>query len=380
MSEAVGTDTGTEAGTITGSQAGSEVERLYIYPLPRYHEDGRFDPRARGELEVALPHTDAYATKLRSIAKPGWYAVELRRGNKIADSWVVEVRPIERAIDSEPSTRASAPAAPPAPAAAVDIAALIESALERQREMFVDELEAVREELAQSKVKDDAPETVGSRLAARLEQMALDRMEKTLSGEDVREEKPSSNLSDEDELALRLLRGTDLLPKVVERITRTLGSGDEPTPRRGVGDRLLDTFEGNPVLQSKAARAAERVLNRFFPEPAGDDDDDDDDDDSDGDDANAIANECADYLMEKCAANAPVSFSDAPIKRLADNLPDVWGMIIHSLQTSSIDTFIIHFSNPESWPTWYASVLQAPHARRWITKNLAEPAKQLIKK
>jgi hypothetical protein len=309
--------------------------------------------------------------KLRSIAAPGWYAVELRRDGKIADTWTVEVRPIERSIEPEKPAREAAAGAP------VDLAALIESALERQREMFTDELESLREELAPVKPKVEEPESVGSRLAKRLEEIALERMEKTLTGEGEKEARPSSGLSDEDELALRLIRGTDLLPKAFERITRTLGTGDEPTPKRTVGDRVLDTLESSPVLQHKAGRAFERVLDRWFPQHDGDDGDGDDG--SDEEVENEIGNACSDYLMQKCAANEPVTFDDEPIKRFATELPDYWAMLLHQLKTAPIDTLIAYFSNPEQWPEWYASVLKAPHARKWLTKNLVEPAKGLDK-
>ncbi|MGB8511132.1 MAG: hypothetical protein WCD76_22365 [Pyrinomonadaceae bacterium] len=135
----------------------AENERLYFYPLPRYHEDNRFDPRARGEMAAVLPNSDDYETKFKKISTPGWYAVELRRGSKIADSWALEIRPDVRRIapDAMPSpVVASAPQSPGL--GAEDIAVIVDRALARQQESFNQVLGAIREEM-QTTTEDRTP-------------------------------------------------------------------------------------------------------------------------------------------------------------------------------------------------------------------------------
>jgi hypothetical protein len=370
MSDTTPQITASEAAAATRPTSERQSERLYFYPLPHYHEDNRFDTRARGELECALPYSDDYAAKLKRIAAPGWYAVEHRRGSKIAETWAVEIRPDERTIQ---------PNAPPARGSDVDMAALVERALERQREMFADELDALRAELRPT---EPPPPTVGSRLMERLEQVALDNMEKTLRGEHeqppAKTEDAQPRLSAEDELTLTLARNSDLLPRIVERMTRTLGVSEAPPHRRGVGERIFDMMESSPVLQSKAGRTFDRVVSRLLPDPDSNDDDDGDGD-GDGDSQEEIADACSNYIVEKCAANEALKFTDEPIKRFAEEMPDGFAFLIHSLQTSPIEIFVAHFSNPDQFPSWYASVLKAPHAHQWITENLVEPAKQLGK-
>lgn len=124
-----------------------EQERLYFYPLPRYHEDGRFDPRARGEMAAVLPHTDDYEMQFKKISAPGWYAVELRRGSKIADSRVLEIRPDVRTIIPDPPQ--STPVAVPQPQGmtAEDVALILDKALARQQESYDQALETIREEM-----------------------------------------------------------------------------------------------------------------------------------------------------------------------------------------------------------------------------------------
>jgi AcrR family transcriptional regulator len=256
------------------------------------------------------------------------------------------------------------------------MAALVERALERQREMFADELDALREELRPT----EPPPSVGSRLMERLEQVALDNMEKALRGEQPpvkTEEAQQPRLSAEDELTLTLAHNSDLLPRIIERMTNTISLGGETPPRtRSMGEQILETVKESTVLQSKAGRAFDRVLNRFLPEPDGGGDDEDGGDESDGDSPEEIANACSNYILEKCAANEPIKFTDEPVKRFAQAVPAAWAELLESLKVAPVELVIGHFSNPEEFPGWYASVLKAPHAQRWIIENLINPAKQ----
>jgi hypothetical protein len=121
---------GVEVGAVAGGKPENANLRLYFYSLPNYHADRRFDPRARGELECVLPYSEDYTTKLKKIAAPGWYAVEERIGSKISNSWAVEIRPDVLTI--APDGRAQSNVADS------NIVALVEQALEKQREMFAD--------------------------------------------------------------------------------------------------------------------------------------------------------------------------------------------------------------------------------------------------
>jgi hypothetical protein len=360
---------GVEVGAVAGGRPETAIPRLYFYSLPNYHADRRFDARARGALECVLPYLDDYEAKLKKITSPGWYAVEERQGSKISRTWALEIRPDVRTIAPDARTSVST--------ADLSVVALVEQALEKQRELFAYELDALREELRPT---EPPPPTVGSRLMERLEQVALDNMEKTLRGEQppAKTEEAKPRLSAEEELTLTLAQNSDLLPRIIERMTKTLGVSEAPPHRRGVGERIFDMMEGSPVLQSKAGRTFERVVNRLLPDPDSSDDDDGDGD-GDGDSQEEIADACSNYIVEKCAANEALKFTDEPIKRLAEEMPDGFAFLIHALQTSSIEMFVAHFSNPEEFPSWYASVLKAPHAHQWITENLVEPAKKLGK-
>ncbi len=368
MSDTASQITASEAAAATRPTSERQSERLYFYPLPHYHEDNRFDTRARGELECALPYSDDYAAKLKKIAAPGWYVVEHRRGSKIAETWAIEIRPDERTIQ---------PDAHPIRGSEIEVAALVERALERQREMFAYELDTLREELRPT---EPPPPSVGSRLVERLEQVALDNMEKTLRGEQPSvktEEAQQPRLSAEDELTLTLARNSDLLPRIIERMTNTISLGGETPPRkRSMGEQILETVKESTVLQSKAGRAFERVLNRLLPESDGGDDEDGNGDESEGDSPEEIANACSNYIVEKCAANEPIKFTDEPVKRFAQAVPVAWAELLEALKVAPVELVIGHFSNPDEFPGWYASVLKAPHARQWIIENLINPAKQ----
>jgi hypothetical protein len=368
-SERLPLSVGAEVGAVGSVRPETANPRLYFYSLPNYHADRRFDPRARGELECVLPYLDDYETKLKKIAAPGWYAVEERQGSKISNSWAVEIRPDVRTIAPDIHIQSST--------ADSSIVALVEQALEKQREMFAYELDTLREELRPT---EPPPPSVGSRLVERLEQVALDNMEKTLRGEQPpakTEEAQQPRLSAEDELTLTLARNSDLLPRIIERMTNTISLGGETPPRkRSMGEQILETVKESTVLQSKAGRAFERVLNRLLPESDGGDDEDGNGDESEGDSPEEIANACSSYIVEKCAANEPIKFTDEPVKRFAQAVPAAWAELLEALKVAPVELVIGHFSNAEEFPGWYASVLKAPHARQWVIENLINPANQ----
>jgi hypothetical protein len=353
---------GFDLGSLLEKRSERVSERLYFYPLPNYHQDRRFDPRARGELSGMLPNSEDYAAKIKKIMPPGWYAVELRRGSKIAESWALEIKPDERRIDAD------ALAAPAAPVLTVEaVAKVVTDALERQRAEFAQTVTSLREEL---RPQVAAPAQPAPSLTDELRKaVSLVAELRNLTGEVSSPPSKSGETqrSPEEELTLAIATKSDLLPTVIESIAGALAMANGGAAKEQSWlDKTTSVFSRSPMLQQRVVNTWDRVLNRFLPA--------DSDSDEDDVDAEQRRSNLLDYLIEKCAADEPVSLGDDEIVSYAESDPNEWAELTASLTRSSIDEIVAFIG---MFKSSYALVLRAEHAPIWIKKNLIEPAKAL---
>lgn len=338
--------------------------RLYFYELPHYHENRRFDPRARGELAGVLPYSDDFEQRFARIAAPGWYAVEERRGGKVRDSWALEIRPDERRVEP-PAAKA-----PAAGATVEEVAAIVARVMEGQKSEFQRELSALREELRSSGKQGGAAslrETLDTIKELREVAPELLGLSKSNGSE------PRRN--PEEELTLAIANRADLLGNVIDRISSavalTKGSGET---EETWADRALRVFERTPALQRRALKTWDAVNYRIFPKTGGDDGDGDED--GDEDDAEAVVDNTLLWVINKCAANEPVSFEDEEVKRFIEVAPGPWEEFVESVAAASVKQIIGHLS---SMSPVYAAVLKQKHAPAWVQQYLKVPAVALMK-
>ncbi len=339
-----------------------ESRRLYFYPLPRYHEDGRFDPRARGELEAALPATEDYEDRFSKIAAPGWYAVELRRGSKIADSWALEVRPDERRIELEDDDM-PLPVITPQGITGEDIALIVDRALAKQEGIF----NRMFEEQKAAQQSAQKTEPVPPKQSDQFRDMlgVLKEMQQfNASSEPKRKEPPADQFK-------TFLEMFDRVREIQERVNLTDGVRQNGArgESKSISDRVINMFERNPVMQSRAIKTYDRLIDKLLPE------------DGEGDDNSMtreeLQAELIEFLMEKCEANMPITFEDEQVKAFKDALPEEWDELMDSLSGVSLSLLLRNIATLS--PPRSAEVLSLPHAREWVRVNLQVPAVALRK-
>jgi hypothetical protein len=340
--------------------------RLHFYELPHYHENRRFDPRARGELAGVLPFTEDYEQRFARIAAPGWYAVEERRGGKVRESWALEIRPDERRVE---------PAAPKATAApglsAEEVAAIVARVLETQKSEFQREMSALREELRTREGKAAAGSTQSLRETLDLIKELREVAPELVGLNQSRGSEPKR--SAEEELTLAIANRADLLGNVIERlseVTSLARGGDDETET--TIDRALRVFGKSPALQKRALRTWDALNARIAPNGGGDDEDEGDELDDE-----ARADALLQWAMSKCAANEPISFDDEEVRDFREAAPEGWSDLVESLASSPVKTIITYFSGLSPL---YAAVLKHKHAPAWVNKYLRAPAVELNKK
>ncbi len=221
-----------------------ERERLYFYPLPRYHEDLRFDPRARGELVAILPYSDNAEDQLKKIAAPGWYAVELRNGSKIADTWALEIPPDERTVKTDapipmPETKGGE-------FSAQYIALVVQHALAEQQKEFSKMLEAQKQEQPKTAgANGDAPQgSFAEQLKTTLN--VIQEMKKMNGGDE------SKRSDSTDEGFDRFLRMYDRIAEIQERVNPGGDDGTAGTVNRSM--QMLERIVNKAPALISAAR------------------------------------------------------------------------------------------------------------------------------
>ncbi len=338
-----------------------ESRRLYFYPLPRYHEDGRFDPRARGELEAALPATEDYEDRFSKIAAPGWYAVELRRGSRIADSWALEVRPDERTIELEDDDM-PLPVITPQGITGEDIALIVDRALAKQEAIF----NRMFEEQKAAQQSAQKTEPVPTKQSDQFRDMlgVLKEMQQfNASSEPTRKEPPADQFK-------TFLEMFDRVREIQERVNLTDGvrQNGGRGESKSIADRLLHMVERSPTIQARAVKTYDRLVNKILPENEGEGDDEMT--------AEEQQAEMLEYLTDKCEKNESITFEDPQIKYFIEAQPEIWEGFVDSLAVASV-VLIINQVGKLSPRT--AEILTMPHASEWVRLNLKVPAVALRK-
>ncbi len=337
-----------------------ESRRLYFYPLPRYHEDGRFDPRARGELEAALPATEDYEDRFSKIAAPGWYAVELRRGSKIADSWALEVRPDERTIELEDDM--PLPVITPQGITGEDIALIVDRALAKQEAIFNRMFEEQKAAQQSAQKTEPVPPKQSDQFRDVLG--VLKEMQQFNASEPTRKEPPADQFKTFLEMFGRV-REIQELVNLTDGVRQNGARGES----KSISDRVINLFERNPVMQSRAIKTYDRLINKLLPEDGeiGDD----------GMTREELQAELIEFLMQRCEANMPITFEDEQIKAFKEGLPEDWDELMDSLSGVSLSLLLRNMATLS--PPRSAEVLSLPHAREWVRVNLQVPAVALRK-
>jgi hypothetical protein len=333
--------------------------RLYFYPLPRYHEDGRFDPRARGELEAALPATEDYEDRFSKIAAPGWYAVELRRGSKIADSWALEVRPDERTIELEDDDM-PLPVITPQGITGEDIALIVDRALAKQEAIFNRMFEEQKAAQQAAQKTEPVPPKQSDQFRDVLGVLKEMQQFNASSSEPPRKEPPADQFK-------TFLSMFDQVREIQERVNLTgnvrQNGGNEG---KSFTERAFGLLERSPAIQARAAKTFDRLIDKVLPENEGGDED--------GMTREEQQAELLEYVTEKCEKNEPITFEDEQIKSFSEAWPDEWDEFIDSLAAAHVSMIIRALGGlaPRT-----AEVLAKPLAREWVRVNLKNPASEL---
>jgi hypothetical protein len=181
-------------------------------------------------------------------------------------------------------------------------------------------------------------------------------------------------LSSQDKLSLALIQESKLLPTVFGQITQAIAAANQnvnTAPDKF--DKVLSIFERIPSLHSRAAKTIDRLLNRFLPDEGGTDTDDAEEEEMTTEERRQ---ELLTYLMNRCAANQPVTFRDEEIASFIAAEPDEWNELLVSLQLGSVEQIIHAMTQPavssKLAPT-LAIVLRSEHAHQWVQsiKDLA---------
>ena len=175
-----------------------------------------------------------------------------------------------------------------------------------------------------------------------------------------------SELSDKDKLSLALIQESSLLPTVFGQITAAIAAANQNVKAApDKFDRVISVFEKIPSLHSRAAKTIDRLLNRFLPDEAGDDEGGDEEGMTSAERTRALLT----YLMNRCAANEPVTFQDEEILSFAEAHPDEWNELVTSLALGSVRQIVDAVASPyiagDLSPT-LAVVFKLEHAPAWI--------------
>jgi hypothetical protein len=161
---------------------------------------------------------------------------------------------------------------------------------------------------------------------------------------------------EDDRVLLSLLRDRSLRQRITSSIASMVGDPDASAPQAWYL-QVMQTLEAQPKLATKIIGLIDRVL------PAMREDSGDDGEAADS--AASVEDKCTAYLVEQCAANAVVTFKDAPLQELAEKSPDNYQELVDSLKVASVDQIIEHMRENFAGARL---VLSTPHARSWIER------------
>jgi hypothetical protein len=315
-----------------------ERETFAVYRLPGEDDDAS----AEREFLLTLPIDQDVERRIKKDYGAGSYRVERRRGGRY-------VSVVEMHFD-EPPQRGEASATESSVPEDFDerLAQAVEEVLESRR---------IERQRARAVKSNPAP-SVPPQQPATAAPDPLNDLVRTVSvlkqlgvpiGEAPRG-KPTEPTKDEDDrVLLSLLKDGELRRRVSTSISSLIGGAD--TAERHWLEVAADALERHPKLVARIGDLGAR----FLPKKEEPDDDDDA--------AVSVEDRCADYLLEKCAANEPVTLQDEPLRALAAASPDDYQELILGLQAGSVDQIIAHLSEQFEGARF---VLRTPHARSWI--------------
>jgi hypothetical protein len=161
---------------------------------------------------------------------------------------------------------------------------------------------------------------------------------------------------EDDRVLLSLLKDRSLRQRITSSIASMVGDPDASEPQAWYV-QVMQTLEAQPKLATKIVGLFDRVLPAVQEDSGGDDEA--------ADSAASVEDKCTAYLVEQCAANAVVTFKDAPLQELAEKSPDNYQELVDSLKIASVDQIIEHMRENFAGGRL---VLSTPHARSWIER------------
>jgi hypothetical protein len=320
-----------------------ERETFVVYRLPDDDED------ASGEREflLTLPIDADVERRIKRDYGAGSYRIERRRGGRYVSVYEFQVdEPLQR--ESEPE----------------DVETILPDDFEeRVARTVIKVLEARRIERAGEKAHrlNPSPSVLQQSQPTTTPVDPLDNLVRTVNtlkqlgvpiGETPKAKATETPKDEDDRVLLSLLKDGELRRRVTGSISSMVGGADA-VDRHWV-EVAADALERHPKLATRLIDLGER----FFPKR-------EDSDDGDDDAAASVEDRCTDYLLEKCAANEPVTLNDAPLRELATQSPDEYAELIAGLQALNAEEIISYFSDKFDGARL---VLRTPHARGWVER------------
>jgi hypothetical protein len=316
-----------------------ERETYAVYRLP--DED---DANTEREFLLTLPVDQDVERRIKKDYGAGSYRVEHRRGGRF-------VSVTEMHFDEPPRHEAGAPESSLPEDLEFRIAQAVDDVLEARR------VERERAKALRPNPTGPAPRSTTAQATEQVHDPVGDALRLLREFKQLEREtsppaptKSEPNISDDDRALMWLLKDSAMRSRITSNLFSMVGSGDGATPPPWYA-HVVTELNQRPVL-------IDRLLNRFFPPKMNAENDDEE-----AEDTESIADKCIDYLMEKCAANEPVTLDDEPLRALAVASPSGYKDILEGLRIASAEQIMAHLSSQNDTAR---VVLRVPHARAWV--------------
>jgi hypothetical protein len=314
-----------------------ERETYAVYRLP----DEDDDANAEREFLLTLPADQDVERRIKRDYGAGSYRVERRRGGRF-------VSVTEMHFDEPPRHEAGAPESTLPDDLEFRIAQAVDDVLEARRAERV-RAKALRPNPTApapqtAQATEQAPDPVGDALRLLREFKQLERETSPPAPT-----KNEPNISDDDRALMLILKDSGMRERITSNLLSAVSNNDGAPPPWYA--HVFKEFSQRPAF-------AERVLDRILPKKKVSDDDNDETEETE-----SLVDKCFGYLIEKCAANEPVTLNDEPLRVLAVTSPDDYKQIIEGLQIASVEQIIAYMSDKYDVAR---VVLRVPHGRAWV--------------
>jgi hypothetical protein len=313
-----------------------ERETYAVYRLP----DEDDDANTEREFLLTLPIDQDVERRIKKDYGAGSYRVEHRRGGRF-------VSVTEMHFDEPLRHEASAPESAVPEDLEFRIAQAVDDVLEARRAERV-RAKALRPNPTApqmtAQATEQAPDPVGD--ALRLLH-GFKQLERETSPPAPTKNEPV--ISDDDRALMLILKDSGMRERITSNLFSAVSNNGGAPPPWYV--HFIKEFSQRPAF-------TERVLDRILPKKKVSDDDDDETEETE-----SLVDKCFEYLIEKCAANEPITLSDEPLRVLAVSSPNDYKPIIEGLQIASVEQIIAYMSDKYDVAR---VVLRAPHARAWV--------------